>query len=105
MQTEIFDHQCFCEEKPKLEVYKCGADGERCECKGINVFARKTSDNGTEIPFEEAYENGDFEFVWSQFGSTCDSNYFRTKDFLPGIQKQCFCDTGVHNINHYNRKR
>jgi hypothetical protein len=105
MQSEIFDHQCFCEEKPPMEVYKCGNEGEKCECKGISVYARKTSDNGTEIPFEEAFKEGEYEFARTNEGITCDELSFHSKDFLPGIQKHCFCDAGVHLHAHYHRVR
>jgi hypothetical protein len=104
--SDIFDSQCFCEEKPPKEVFKCGNDGEKCECKGINVFALKTSNNGTELPFEEAYEQGQFEFKRSNTGTQCTTSDFRAHGFGDGIQKQCFCDDSrVHHINHYRRKR
>ena len=59
-----------------------------------------TSDNGTAIPFEEAYELGEFEFKKSNSGVQCNAPAFKAQDFAPGIQKHCFCDAdGVHNIN------
>jgi hypothetical protein len=84
-QTDIFDHQCFCEEKPPKEVFKCGNENEKCECNGINVFARKTSNNGTEIPFEEAFELGNFEFQHSNNGEQCTTAAFNAHGFAEGI--------------------
>ena len=81
---DTFDHQCFCEEKPPKEVYKCGNDGEKCECEGVNIFARKTADNGTELPFEEVFESGDFEFKRAH-GTQCDVNEFNARGFAEGI--------------------
>lgn len=106
-QADTFDQQCFCEEKPPKEVYKCGDDGENCACKGINIYARKTDDSGEELSFEEIYESGDFEMKRSNRGTSCDANtYDKNRDFFPGVQKQCFCDSkGLHHINHYRRKR
>lgn len=106
MQVDTFDQQYFCEEKPPKEVYMCGKEGENCACNGVNIYARMTSDDGQPLSFEQVYESGDFEFKRSDTGMPCDANSFGAHDFLPGIQKQCFCDAkGVHHVNHYNRKR
>lgn len=106
MFTDTFDQQYFCEEKPPKQVYMCGADGHNCACDGIAIYARMTSDDGQPTSFEQAYEAGDFEFRKSKGGIGCDATHFDAHNFLPGIQKQCFCDAEkVHGHNHYNRKR
>jgi len=106
MQVDTFDQQYFCEEKPPKEAYMCGHDGQNCACNGVAIYARMTSDDGQPTSFEQAFEAGDFEFHNSHGAIGCDAHHFNAHDFLPGIQKQCFCDAvKVHEHNHYNRKR
>ena len=104
--VETYDQQYFCEEKPPKEVFMCGQDGQDCNCPGVSIFARMTSDDGQPVSFEEAYEAGDIEFKKNKQGVACNANAFGAQDFLPGIQKHCFCDNqNVHHISHYRRKR
>ena len=106
MQQDIFDGQCFCEEFPPKEVYKCGAEGEKCSCNGISIFAKLTGeDPAHQLSFNEVLESGEFEFKRSKDSVRCDAQQFGG-DFAPGYQKQCFCDDRtVHRVKHYRNKR
>lgn len=76
MMIETYDQQYFCEEKPPQEVFMCGEDGEDCNCPGVSIFTRKTSDDGQPISFEDAFESGDFEFKRKKGGVACNENAF-----------------------------